>query len=132
MQVKCILHRGCVALVAIPPRGLPDIVDYFDDGIWSTAFYFHGTAPIYIDGSGMFGKTMEIRTAASAAVQCDEGHEGVWTVVSWAVPDNVDQTSVVAETIALLITVRHLSSRNQVHCLRRLYGRYFGFPKKLQ
>ena len=58
----------------------------------------------------MFGKNMEIRTAASAAVQCGaEGQEGVWKVVSWAVPDNVDQTSVVAENSALLLAVRHCS-----------------------
>ena len=65
-------------MAVIPPRCLPADVDYFEDGVRSTAFYFHDRAPIYIDGSGMFGKNMEIRTDASASVQFGaEGQGGV-------------------------------------------------------
>ncbi len=71
-------------------------------------FFFHNKTPIYIDGSGMFGKVVEVKTAASAAVQKRDDDTGEWDALSWPVPEEVDQTSVVSEILALLITLRHL------------------------
>ncbi len=90
-----------------PPRLLPDVVEVTrstrSEG--DTPFRFHDRTPIYIDGSGMYGKYIEVRTAASAAVQKTDDD---WDCISWPVPDEIDQTSVVSEILALLMALRHM------------------------
>jgi hypothetical protein len=56
----------------------------------------------------MFGKVIEVRTAASAAVQKRDDVSDDWDTVSWPVPDWIDQTSVVSEILALLMVLKHL------------------------
>ena len=91
-----------------PPRLMPDCSEVTCDSNRVGRFFFHNKTPIYIDGSGMFGKVIEVRSAASAAVQIRDDSTEEWDAVSWPVLELVDQTSVVSEILALLITLRHL------------------------
>ncbi len=91
-----------------PPRLLPEVVEITRAHGAKGAFWFHDLSPIYIDGSGMYGKCIEVRTAASAAVQKRAHSHDEWDCISWPVPDEIDQTSVVPEILALLMALKHL------------------------
>jgi hypothetical protein len=108
--IRNIPHRGCSGVKKAHVRLMPSIdeFDYFIDGQRSGVFQFEEGHPIYIDGSGMHGKNPDIRSAASAAVQLVSEQDSSWRVLSSAVPDVIDQTSVVAEIFALFMVIRHL------------------------
>jgi hypothetical protein len=89
---------------------LPEVVEITRTNGGKGAFWFHDLSPIYIDGSGMYGKCIEVRTAASAAVQKRAHSHDEWDCISWPVPDEIDQTSVVSEILALLIALRHMET----------------------
>jgi hypothetical protein len=106
-----IVPERCLTTMKWPaPRLLPDTYEFSNHVGSDSPFRFHDRSPIYIDGSGMHGKNIEVETAASAAVQTKISPEVGWNAVSWPIPDDIDQTSVVSEILALLITLRHLET----------------------
>jgi exonuclease III len=105
---RSIPERACTVMKWPPPRLLPEFFEVTRKHGLVGAFFFHNGSPVYIDGSGMFGKHIEVRTAASAAVQKREGEDDEWDAVSWPVPDEIDQTSVVSEILALLMALKHM------------------------
>ena len=82
-------------------RVLPESFEFTCEAGRSGVFVFHNHSPIYIDGSGMFGNHSEVRTASGAAVPNRRGTTDEWDALSWPVPDEVDQTSVVSKILAL-------------------------------
>ena len=107
-EVRNAPERACTAARWPPPRLLPEELEITRGQGQEGLFWFHNRSPVYIDGSGMFGKVLEVRTAASAGVQRREGTDEEWDSLSWPVPDDLDQTSVVSEILALLLVLRHL------------------------
>ncbi len=78
LETGSIPERACTAMCWPPPRLLPETVEVTRGPGLEGPFYFHNRSPVYIDGSGMFGKHIEVRTAASAGVQAREEAEGDW------------------------------------------------------
>jgi exonuclease III len=125
-EVPNVPERACTATVWPPPRLLPLELEITRDPGQGGAFWFHNRSPVYIDGSGMFGKVLEVRTAASAGVQRRDGTDEEWDALSWPVPDELDQTSVVSEILALLLVLRHLRKGLEyivyADCMAVIYG----------
>ncbi len=65
---RSIPERACTTREWPPPRLLPDIFEVPCHSSVQGYFSFHHHPPIYIDWSGLFGKPLEARTAALAAV----------------------------------------------------------------